>query len=154
LGRQELDKASMNEPNPVPGTGRHFGIAESLGGFSPVPLLQAIDATLPPGVVVRFVTPIGRQLREYLREHGRKVKGRLWQRHWELVHDPQAGTLNKLTAFIRDNAISNLAVWFLVIDASGVCILEMEDGNDYVWLSDELEGATIKRIVEAAGGSV
>lgn len=146
--------ATTNEPNPEPGTGRHFGILEPLGGFSPVSLIREIDATLPAGVVVRFVTPIGGRLRKYLRENGRKVKGRLWQRHWELVHDPQAETLSKLTAFISDNAVLNLAVWFLVLDVSGECILEMEDGNDYVWLSDELDGATIKRLVEAAGGHV
>jgi len=113
-----------------------------------------MDSSLPPNAVVEFVSPIGGPLRQFLRDHGRAVKDRLWQRHLELEHSGPGGVLNTLATFVEVNAITKLAVWFQVRDARGTLLLQMERGNDWIWLSDTLDDRLRERLAEAAGGCV
>jgi hypothetical protein len=144
----------MSATNTDSFVGRHFGIPIRFGKFAPGPLLRTMDSSLPPNTVVEFVSPIGRPLRQFLREHGRGVKDRLWQRHWELDHLGPGGVLNTLATFVEVNAITKLAVWFQVRDARGTLLLQMENGNDWIWLSDTLDDQVRERLPEAAGGCV
>ena len=133
--------------------GRAYNIPQAFLDFSPtVSLLEAVVASLPSGVVVRFDTPIGCSL-EFFRENGRKVKDGRWSWHWELVHDPRAGTLSKLITFARDRGISgtsDLATSIRVIDANGRRIAHIDMFDYYsLWLSDDLDDATVDRILEA-----
>ena len=77
----------------------------------------------------------------FLREHGKQVKVHWWQWHWELLHVSRGGVLSNLAAFVADHAITSLAVWFTVWDSDEVCLLEMEGGNNYIWLAKEFEAA-------------
>ena len=42
-------------------------------------------------------------------------------------------------------------MWFTVWDSDGLCLLEMEGGNNYIWLAKEFEDEARVRLVEAAG---
>jgi hypothetical protein len=132
--------------------GRHFPTGHRFGRCSPVALLQAMDKYLPPGASVRFTRPQIRPVRSFLSEHGRVISSRLWQQRWELLHTGPDGILRTLAVFLDEQSIQRVAATMSAVDAAGNCLIEVADGEDFVWLSDTLNETIRQRLEEAAIG--
>jgi hypothetical protein len=138
-----------------PGPGRWFEMAHPFGSGPAAPLLGALREHLPVGAALELVTPIGSGIRDFLRRRGRSRRPPGWFRttRWYVDQAGSTGPLAGLAALAEAERLHRVAVWFTVISAAGVTLLEAEDGNTSLYVADVLSPAASSAIRAAVGAA-
>jgi hypothetical protein len=115
--------------------GTHHSIGYRVGDRKIAILVMAFERYMPKGAVLDLMTPIGAELTSFLDRAGTKVKVNWWTKHYQIGLNTHG---SELVALLDKAGATRLAVWISVLSESGELLAELEDGNDYLWLRDNL----------------
>ena len=115
-------------------------------------LLRVLADVMPIGSAIELITPIGKQVDEFLKQFGKATKpGFLKAKVWSITHSGPEGSLVQLAKLAEECAITELAVWCSAVGPDGSTLLEAEDGNTVLFLSDALPPDSIAAVLRAVG---
>ncbi|HKQ97711.1 MAG TPA: hypothetical protein VJV75_07545 [Candidatus Polarisedimenticolia bacterium] len=133
--------------------GTQYTLRERFGTLPVAPLLRVLAAYLEHGAHICLITLVDPHARAYLKSRGLTE----WRFPWRhdavlrLARDNQA--LEGLASVTEQRQSKHLVVWLKVFDLSGNRLLEAEDMNDFLWLSNTLPKAAHERLVASVGGA-
>jgi hypothetical protein len=136
--------------------GTHYSIPRRFGIFETAPLLEALADELPVGWRLVLVTPIDKVLRRAIAQFATRKPVLFSRGTWYLSKKTdEASAIGELARFARRNAVRELAVWVLAEteEKDPYPLVEAEDSNDYVWVSETLPRQAHERIVASVGGA-
>jgi hypothetical protein len=115
-------------------------------------LLRSLATVLPVGSSIEVITPIGDKVKQFLRQFARaKRSGLLGPKVWSLAHTGPQGAVFQFAQLAEEHSITALSVWFTVVGSDGATLLEAEDGNTVLFLSDALAPDAVAAIIRGAG---
>ena len=122
-------------------------------GSSPVgALLHVLARYLPADSAIELITPIGDQVKAFLRRSGHSRRpGLLYAKVWSITHSGPQGILFQLAALAEAHTLTRLSVWFTVVGPDDATLLEAEDGNSTLFLADALTLEAIAAVIKATG---
>ena len=132
--------------------GTDYEMSVPFGRAPAAALLRALADVLPIGSSIELITPIGKQVEEFLKQFGKATNpGFLKARVWSITHTGPQSSLVQLANLVEEHAITELAVWFSAVGPDGGTLLEAEDGNTVLFLSDALPPDGTAAVLRAIG---